>query len=87
MSISFTEYYNEMTLKNVVNAFRAYTKHKTEESVDKWRMVRHLSMLYYNSKVKKGEQISNPAKYMPLPGDITPKPNVLSTEQILKLIK
>ena len=76
-----------MTLRNVVNAFRAKNKQLLEESTDKWRMTRHLSMLYYNSKALKGKQISEPAKYMRLPGDKLPKPMVLTGKQIEKLFE
>lgn len=43
-------------------------------------------MLYYNSKVKKADQISDPRKFMLLPGEKMPNPPKLSNKQLDKLI-
>jgi hypothetical protein len=81
---SYGEYYNQMTLRVVVNALRAFNKNELDRSVDSWRQTRHLAMLYYNSKAK--HQIKNPVDYMALPGERKPKPITLSTKAFEKLI-
>lgn len=86
LHINYNDLYAVMDLRIVVNAMRAFYHDRESELTEHWRMVRSMELLYYNSKVKKGEQITDPRKFMLLPGEVLPKPRQLSTKQIDKLL-
>lgn len=86
LQIAYKEFYEILDLRIIINAIRANYKMRNEESLDKWRQMRYMAMLYYNSQVKKSEQIRDPRKFMLLPGEKLPKPTKLSKEKFEKLI-